>query len=84
MNILAKILGVLTGVGTDTNLAGIAARVTALVAALAALAPAALYFMGHRDDVLFTITLGDLVFWLPFVGAGWYVNVLLAHRAPPP
>lgn len=80
LSILASILTGKAGAQVGGEVAGFG-QVAAFVAALT---PAVLWLLGHREEVFITITFGELAFW-SFVLGGFVIVVLrLVHRAPPP
>lgn len=70
---LKWLTGLLTGggpVGAGVNVIG----------AAAVLVPLGAWFIGAKDEVVTTITYGDLAVW----GLVLFVILQVAHRAPPP
>lgn len=82
MDLLSKLLGLVTGGATTAG--GAIANIGAWAAVIAALTPLALWFLGHKDDNLVTISYADAAFWGPLVAVLLFVIVKLAYRAPPP
>lgn len=80
--IIKGLLGLFTG-GASTA-GGAVANVAAWVALIAALTPAALWLMGHKDVVFVSVTYGEAGFWGTIIGVLVFVMVKLAYRAPPP
>jgi hypothetical protein len=81
--LLSILSSILTGKAGE-QVGGAVAGVGQLVALFAALAPVALWLLGHREEVFISITFGELAFW-GAVLCGFVIVVLrLVHRAPPP
>ena len=70
--ILKLIFGFLTGGSSGASAVG---NVVTMGGVLVALTPVALWFLGHRDDILVTITFSDAAFW----GAIIAVQLLIAN-----
>lgn len=89
MEILKLILGVATG-GASTA-GGLAARIAAFAAAVAAIAGPAAWCWSHRGELaqvwnapIVTFTVAQFVISSIVLGVFVYLVTLLAHRAPPP
>lgn len=83
MGDLVKIVAGFFG-GPGAAVGGVVANVGALAALLAALAPIALWMIGHKGDTFIVLTYGDLAFWFSLIGAFVFAVIKVAHytRAP--
>lgn len=73
---LGKILSLFSGAGAVSQAAGAAVN----VAALLSLAPAVLWFIHHKDEVLTTITYGQAALF----GGLLFGIIKIAHYTRPP
>lgn len=70
--------------GAAGQSAGGVVNTATLVAAIAALAPLALWFTHHKDDVLLAVTYGQAAFWGSLIFGLVAVILKVAHYARPP
>ena len=82
-DLLKTIAGAVVTGGAST-VGGLAARVAAFTALLAAIAGPAAWLFAHRADELVSFTVGQVCAVAVVAGVFVYLVTLLAHRAPPP
>jgi hypothetical protein len=81
--IIQALIGLLSG-GLGQKIGTTVANGAAVAATIAAVAPIAMWFLGHKEEVFITVTFGELAFWGAIIFGLVALVLKLAHYTPPP